>query len=133
MKTFLISYVSVLIPMLVLDGLWLAITLKSFYSPKLEHLTANAPSFTPAVIFYILYAFGLAVLIVLPALQGNFSLLKVFLYGALMGLIAYAAYDLTNQATLRDWPIVVTVVDMVWGAILSGVVSTLAVYVTKTF
>jgi uncharacterized membrane protein len=57
----------------------------------------------------------------------------IFLSGALLGLVAYGAYDFTNQATLRDWPVVVTIVDLAWGAILTGVVSVVSVYIGKLF
>lgn len=133
MKTFFIALISTLAPLLVLDAVWLSTTLKGFYSPKLAHLTAQSPSYTPAIIFYIVYAIGLTILVILPAIQGNFSLTKIFCYGALMGLMAYAAYDLTNQSTLKDWPVVVTIVDMAWGTFLSGVVSVISVYIVGMF
>lgn len=133
MKTFLIAYFSSLISLLALDYLWLSTMLSRFYSQKLSHLTAQTPSYTPAVFFYIIYAIGVTVLIVYPALESNHSLFKVFLFGGLFGLCAYGAYDLTNQATLRDWPTIVTVVDLLWGSFLTGVVSVIAVYITKIF
>lgn len=133
MKTFFITFISVLLPLSILDFIWLSTTAKNFYSPKLAHLTAQSPSYTPALIFYVLYAVGLTILITLPAVQGEYSFLKTFCYGALMGLMAYAAYDLTNQATLKDWPVVVTVVDMAWGAFLSGVVSVVSVWMIRIF
>lgn len=133
MKTILISIFAVLVPMLVLDGLWLSTMLKTFYSPRLAHLTAETPNYVPAVLFYLMYAFALVVLVILPAIQGNFSFTKIFLYGGLLGLISYATYDLTNQATLKDWPVIVSVVDMIWGSVLSGLTSVIALYVTKMF
>lgn len=133
MKTTIISYLSTLISLAVLDFAWLSIMVKKFYGPRLAHLTAETTSYVPAILFYLLYAIGISILIVLPALEGNFSFIKVFLLGALLGLCAYGAYDFTNQATLRDWPTVITIVDLLWGAFLTGVASVVAVYVVKLF
>jgi uncharacterized membrane protein len=131
MKTTLIAYFVTLVPMLVADGIWLTTMGKRFYGVQLGHLMGPALKWGPVAVFYPLYAVGVAVLVVLPAVQAKTPLLKVFLLGSLLGLIAYAAYDLTNQATLRDWPFVVTVVDMAWGALLTGVVGVVAVYLTR--
>jgi len=131
MKTTLIAYFATLVPMLVADGIWLTTMGKRFYGAQLGHLMGSALKWGPVAVFYPLYAIGVMVLVVLPALEAKTPLLKVFLLGALLGLIAYAAYDLTNQATLRDWPLVVTVVDMAWGALLTGVVGVVAVALTR--
>jgi len=133
MNTYLISFFSVLVPLLAIDFVWLTLTMKSFYSKQIGHLTATNPVILAAVLFYILYSIGLVFLVVNPAIQGGFSFIKIFLYGALFGLVAYGTYDLTNQATLRDWPVLVTVVDLIWGSLLTGVVSVIAVYFTKIF
>lgn len=133
MKTFFIPFISSLITLVAIDVVWLNIMLSRFYSPRLSHLTAETPSYLPAVIFYIIYAVGIAVILVIPAVQNNYSLVKVFLLGALIGLMAYGAYDFTNQATLKAWPTIVTVVDLVWGATLTGVSSLIAFYIAKLF
>lgn len=133
MQTIFISFISSIITILVLDYIWLSTMLSRFYSPKLSHLTAESPSYLPAGLFYFVYSIGIVFLIVLPAISGNFSLTKVFLLGALFGLCAYGAYDFTNQATLKDWPTIVTVVDLIWGATLTGVVSLVSVYITRMF
>lgn len=131
MKNLIISYFSTLIALFAIDGLWLLVIANKFYKKYLGYLMADNPKMIAAVIFYLLYAFGISMLVILPALKGNFGLGKVFLTGALLGLIAYAAYDLTNQAIVKDWPIIVTVVDMAWGAFLTGTVATIAFYITK--
>ena len=92
-----------------------------------------SPSWIPVVLFYILYAIGIAVFVTLPAFRANTSYVMIFLSGALLGLVAYGTYDFTNQATLSDWPVIVTVVDLAWGAILTGVVSVVSVYIGKLF
>ena len=119
--------------MVILDAIWLSMTIKNFYSIRLAHLTAETPSYAPAIILYVLYALGLSILIILPTVSNNYSFIKIFFLGALFGLVAYASYDLTNQATLKNWPVAVTFIDMAWGAILSGVVSVISVYFTRVF
>lgn len=133
MPTILIAFFSTLLPMLVIDSIWLTVMGKYFYSKQISHLMASAPNLVPAGIFYVIYSFGLAFLIVLPALEGGFSNSKVFLYGALFGAVAYATYDLTNHATLKDWPLTVTVIDIIWGALLTGTLSLIALLLTKHF
>ncbi len=133
MKTFYISFVSIILSMLILDGLWLGIMIKRFYQPQIGYLMGGSPKIIPAVLFYILYAICLAVFVTLPALQNHSSYLDVLSKGMLLGLMAYGTYDLTNHATLKDWPAMVTVVDMVWGAILTGTVSVISTYITRTF
>ena len=132
MKLFLTAYISALTPMLMLDGLWLGLVSKRFYSPRIGHLMSESPQLVPIALFYLLYAFGVVMLAVLPAARGE-SLAKAFWMGALVGLVAYGTYDLTNQATLRDWSVAVTIVDMTWGTLLTGVTSTVAAYATRRF
>ncbi|MEX0916555.1 MAG: DUF2177 family protein, partial [Candidatus Spechtbacterales bacterium] len=75
----------------------------------------------------------IAFFVVLPGVQGNFSFGKIFLFGALLGIVAYGTYDLTNQATLKNWPAIVSVVDIVWGAVLTGIAGLVAVLVVRYF
>lgn len=122
MKVFGAAYAAALASMSLLDGLWLSSTARRFYAPRIGHLMAAAPQMVPAAVFYLIYAAGLATLIVLPAVRGQVGRLRCSSSGAFFGLVAYATYDLTNQATLRDWPLTLTLVDMGWGAVLTGVV-----------
>ncbi len=133
MPTILIAFFSALVPMLIIDSIWLKVMGKYFYSKQIAHLMASSPNLVAAGIFYVLYSFGLAFLIVLPALEGGFSNSKIFLYGAIFGAVAYATYDLTNHATLKDWPLTVTVIDIIWGALLTGTLSLIALLLTKHF
>ncbi len=124
----------VLIPLAILDAIWLFSMGPTFYKKFLGHLTSTAATpWLPIVLFYLLYAVGITVFVALPALRANTSYISVFLLGALLGLVAYGAYDFTNQATLRDWPVIVTVVDLAWGAFLTGVVSVVSVYLGRLF
>ena len=133
MNHLIISWISALLSMLVFDGIWLSLMAKRFYAPHLGHLMAAIPNFFPAAFFYPLYSFGLAYLILVPALQGQASLLKIFFSGALFGLVTYAAYDLTNQATLKNWSTLLTLVDLTWGTLLTGTVAVISVVVTNYF
>lgn len=125
-------YVFVLLPMAVLDAVWLFST-GAQYKKWLGHLFADTVNFVPAIIFYLLYGAGILYFVVNPAIKGGASFMWVFASGALFGLVAYATYDLTNHATMRAWPIQVTVIDMIWGALLTGVVSVVAVMLYKYF
>lgn len=130
MKTILVPYLASLVTMLVLDGVWLSLMVNSFYKTRIGHLMGSV-SYAPAIVFYLLYNFGLLILVVRPALEAKSPLLHVFLYGALLGLVGYGTYDLTNQATLKNWPTSLTIVDLIWGALLTGTVATVAVLLAR--
>lgn len=119
--------------MIVIDGLWLGIMLNRFYAPNMGSLLTDKVSILPAVIFYILYAFALNVFVVLPALKNNTGYLDLFLLGLLFGMVTYGTYDLTNQATLKNWPWVLTIVDIAWGSFLAGAVSLISTYVVRYY
>lgn len=131
MKHTLLAIASSLTPLLLLDVVWLMVMSKRFYQPLLQHLMAPRVNFVPVVVFYALYAVGIGVLIVFPAFVGNSSYTKALLTGMLLGLVAYGAYDFTNQATLKNWPLTVTIVDLAWGMILTGAVSTIGLYTLR--
>jgi len=104
---------------LVLDSIWLSQMAPRFYRPAIGDMLAAKPNFIAAAIFYLLYVTGILVLAVLPALEKG-SLAKAAALGAFVGLFAYGTYDLTNHATLKDWPARLTLVDMVWGTVLTS-------------
>jgi uncharacterized membrane protein len=133
MKTFLISYLSAIVSMLVIDLIWLSIMMKPFYQKHIGHLLSETPNLMPAIIFYLIFIFGLVFLVIMPAISGNFSYVKLFIYGAIFGLVAYGTYDLTNHATMKNWPAIVTIVDLIWGTLLTGSVAVIAKFVTKFF
>ncbi len=109
-------YVFTLIPFLVLDAIWLGLVAPSFYKTQIGHLMSDSPNFLAAGIFYLLYVAGMVVFV-----TGRDGTLKeTLLRGAFFGFIAYATYDLTNLATLQGWPVLVTVVDLIWGTFLSA-------------
>ncbi|MDD3718140.1 MAG: DUF2177 family protein [Actinomycetota bacterium] len=133
MKEYVIGYFTFLVPMLAIDSVWLFTTSKRLYAPRIGSLLAEKPRLIPAAVFYLVYAFGATVLVVVRAVSNETGYLKTFGLGAILGFFAYATYDLTNQATLREWPTEVTVIDLIWGAALTGVVSIIAVSLTRLF
>lgn len=119
---FLKLYAIALCVFLAIDALWLGIIAKGFYKQQIGFLMRTNINVPVALLFYVLFAMGIVILVVMPAIESG-SLTRAIFLGALLGFVAYAAYDLTNLATLKDWPIVVTLVDMAWGATLSAIVS----------
>lgn len=120
MKQVLVAYASAAAAMLALDSIWLSTMASRLYRPELGDLLADEFRAEPALAFYALYIFGVTRFAALPALRGG-GWRKALFDGALLGLVAYGTYDLTNQATLRHWPPVVTAFDLLWGAFLTGV------------
>ena len=104
------------------DMVWLGLAAKNFYAKHIGFLMKANVNWAAAILFYLLFIAGLVVFVVTPALDKG-SWVRALLFGALFGLITYATYDLTNLATLKDWPLVVTVVDLIWGAVLAASVS----------
>jgi uncharacterized membrane protein len=115
-------YLATLIAFFAIDMVWLGLVARTFYRKHLGFLMAPSPNWAAAIIFYLLFILGILVFVVLPGLEAD-SLQTTLLRAALFGLITYATYDLTNLATLKDWPITITVVDMIWGVVLSVMVS----------
>jgi uncharacterized membrane protein len=115
-------YMASLVTFLIIDGLWLGIVARSFYVQQIGHLLRPSPDFGVAGAFYLLYVVGVVVFAVLPALAQQ-SWVTALVLGALLGFIAFGTYDLTNLATLAGWPVLVSVVDMIWGAVLTATVA----------
>jgi uncharacterized membrane protein len=115
-------YLCTLAGFLALDALWLGLIARGFYQRHLGYLLADRPNWWAAGVFYLLFIAGLLVFAVMPGLQAT-SLRKALLLGAFFGLVTYATYDLTNHATVKNWPLAVTLVDMAWGAVLAASVA----------
>ncbi len=128
----IILYAITLLALSVLDVAWLY-TMGAQYKVWLGHLFAPTVNFIPAVIFYLLYGFGIVYFVLLPALTKGTSFWGVFVSGAVLGLLCYATYDLTNHATMLRWPAIVTVIDIAWGSLLTGTASVIAYAVYKNF
>ena len=101
------------------DMIWLGLIAKGFYRKALEPLLTPNINWTAAIIFYFLFLAGILIFALIPGMAKR-SLGYTVLMAALFGFIAYATYDLTNLATLRDWPLLMSMVDMLWGAFLSA-------------
>lgn len=117
-----LGFAVALVVFLALDAVWLFTMSDRLYRPAIGHLMREGFDVRAAALFYVLYITGMMSFVILPALNPRQALLR----GALFGLIAYATYDLTNQATLRDWPWVVTMADLAWGAFVTGMSCTAA-------
>lgn len=122
MKLFFTAYATVACAFLALDAVWLSLMGPRLYKPFLQGLLADAVRPAPAVLFYVLYITGIVIFAVLPSEKPAMALLR----GAAFGLVAYGTYDLTNQATLRVWPVMITLADLSWGAFATGVAASLA-------
>lgn len=115
----------------IIDMVWLGLVAKNFYREQIGFLLKPDVNWSAAVIFYILFIIGLVLFVINPALEKG-SWMHAVVFGALFGLISYATYDLTNLATMKDWPLLVTIVDLAWGATLAASVSTITyLIVTK--
>ncbi len=117
--SFFKAYVITLVVFMAIDAVWLTQMASRLYQPTIGHLLAPQPDLFAALIFYLLYILGMVVFTVKPA-QVEPSLKAAAGRGALFGLVAYATYDLTNQATLQNWPWIVTLIDLVWGTFLTA-------------
>lgn len=117
---------------LILDMLWLGFIAKTFYIKYIGHLMnvvdgSIQARISGAILVYFALVFGI-LLFVLPLADG--SVVKAFLYGAAFGFVTYATYDATNLAVLKEWPVIVTVVDIIWGMVICSISSGLTVWLT---
>ena len=106
-----------------IDMAWLGLIAKKLYRKYLGGFLSDSVNWLPAIIFYLLFIAGILIFVVFPALEKE-SLTKAIILGALFGLFTYATYDLTNMATLKGWPLPIVFIDIIWGMVLSGIVST---------
>jgi uncharacterized membrane protein len=119
MKKFAFAYLGALLALIVLDGLWLGVLMGSTYKALLGSLMLDQPRWFAALLFYLLYPLGVAYFAVLPGLLSGRTG-RALSNGALLGLIAYGTYDLSNWATLLGWPGSIVAMDMAWGVVISG-------------
>ncbi len=125
-------YLVALVTFFALDMTWLGLIAKNLYREQIGHLLRPDVNWAAAIIFYLLFIVGLVVFVISPAVQKQ-SLVQALLLGAFFGLVTYATYDLTNLATTKDWPLFITLVDLVWGAVLSASVSVVTYLVYTRF
>lgn len=125
-KLFLIAFAV----FLSIDFIWLTFIAKNFYAKYIGYLMAKNPNLIVAFIFYLIFIAGLIVFVITPALDKKMWTHALFA-GAFFGLVTYATYDLTNLATIRDWPLLVTIVDLAWGMAISSAVSTATYFIAN--
>ena len=117
MFRYVLSYAAPVIAGAALDFVWLGVVAKPLYQSSLGHLLATRPNFIAAGLFYLVFGVGVMVFVLLPHLDGAWG--KTLITAALFGFFTYAVYDFTNLATLRDWPVAITVIDICWGIFIS--------------
>ena len=124
------TYAITLLIFFAIDLVWLGVVAKSFYRQHIGHLMSPDVNWGAAVLFYAVYIAGIVFFAIKPAIEAG-SASRALAYGAFFGFIAYATYDLTNQATMKDWPVLVTVVDLAWGTVLTATVAFLSYQVSS--
>ncbi len=125
-----ITYFISLASFLVIDLTWLGVIANKFYRDNLTGLMAKKPIWSIAILFYAVFIFGLMYFVIVPSLAAD-SYKTLLTRAAIFGFITYATYDLTNLSTLKNWPKTLTIVDMVWGVVLSSLVSLVAFTLAK--
>ena len=128
-----INYFLTLIILTSLDTVWLTLTAQPLYRTYIGHLMGPTFVMWPALLFYPMYAASLLIFVIGPSIQYAYPLTQTLLLGGLLGLTAYGAYDLTNQATLKDWPLIITIIDMLWGMLVSAIVCVSATAIIRNF
>jgi uncharacterized membrane protein len=114
----------------VIDMVWLVLVAKKFYQGQIGFLMKPDINWFAAIIFYMLFIAGLVIFVISPAIEKH-SWIHAIFFGALFGLIAYATYDLTNLATMKGWPLLVTVVDLIWGTVLAASISSITYFIAS--
>jgi len=120
MSRYLAAYLAVAAVVVILDLVWLGMIARPMYVQGIGHLMAERPNIPVAALFYAVHALGIIVFAVVPQ-DANAGLRQTLVAGTLFGFFTYATYDLTNLATLRNWPVLIAVVDITWGSMVSGV------------
>ncbi len=115
-----------------IDMVWLGLVAKNFYRQQIGFLMKSDVNWWAALIFYVIFIMGLVVFVIAPAMEKK-SWLQALFFGALFGLVCYATYDLTNLAVAKDWPFLVTIIDLLWGMVLAASVSTITYFIANKF
>jgi len=131
-KSIIICYLLTFIVFLIVDLLWLGFIAKDLYQKYLGSFLTDRINWTAAFIFYLIYVLGISIFAIYPAVNRG-SAFNAILMGALFGIFTYATYDLTNLATLKGWPVAIVLIDILWGAVLSAVVSFSGFHLVKWF
>lgn len=116
------AYIASIVTFLVIDAIWIALVVRSYYESQIGSLLRDTPDFIAALVFYLAYAFAVVVLAVKPALTSK-RLVDALMLGALLGAIAYGTFTITNYAVLKDWTIGLVISDIAWGTFLTAIVA----------
>ncbi|GEM04951.1 membrane protein [Halolactibacillus miurensis] len=122
---FFIIYLITFAVFIVIDLIWLGFIAKNLYQEHIGFIMSKKPNWVAAIVFYLIFIFGLVYFVINPALDSG-SFVEALLRGMLFGFITYSTYDLTNLATLEGWPIKITIIDLIWGTSLGGLVSSIS-------
>ena len=126
----IISYLLTSVVFFAVDMLWLGVIAKNMYNKYLGGLLRDQVNWTAAIIFYLLFIAGISIFAIYPAVRKD-SVVSAITLGALFGIFTYATYDLTNLATLKNWPVQIVLIDILWGAFLTATVSLAGFYIVK--
>lgn len=129
--TYVVAYIATAVVFLGLDALWLSKVALGMYRQELGSLLLDKPNLPIAGAFYLLYVVGIVVLAIVPALESG-GWVKALLFGAVLGLVAYGTYDITNLSTLKGWSTKLAIIDIAWGTALTAVSATIGYWVVKT-
>lgn len=129
---FILSYLLTAVVFFTIDLAWLGLVAKGLYDRYLGNFLSDQINWTAAIVFYLLFIVGIFLFVIFPALEKQ-SWQHALLYGALFGFFTYATYDLTNLATLKGWPLTIVFIDILWGMVLTGSVSTAGYFIAKYF
>lgn len=132
MKRFLIAYIASGAVFVAVDLAWLSLVMSKLFKAQMPQLILEQPRLVPAAVFYALYPVGIAVFGVLPAIAAQ-DWVRAVALSALFGVLAYVTYELTNLATLRGWSAQIALLDIAWGAALSGVAGALGYFATRAW
>lgn len=124
------TYVTALLLFFLIDFIWLVVIAKNLYQKKLGYLMSDQPNWIVAALFYLIFLAGLVFFVIHPALTKE-SFRYALFAGMFFGFVTYSTYDLTNLATLKDWPYLITIIDLIWGSVLGGLVSTLTYFILR--
>jgi uncharacterized membrane protein len=130
--TYVVAYVATAIVFLGIDAIWLSRIALGMYREELGSLLLEKPNLPIAGAFYLLYVVGIVVLAIVPALESG-GWVKALLFGAVLGLVAYGTYDITNLSTLKGWSTKLAIIDIAWGTALTAVSATIGYWVVKAF
>lgn len=125
----IIIYIASLATFIILDIIWLGVITRNYYSSEIGHLMSEKVNYLAAIAFYLIFVTGLVILAIMPGLKDE-NLKRTIINAAILGFVSYATYDLTNLATLKDWPLKMVLIDISWGTIISTITSIIGFYIS---